>query len=330
MSALTWSHAWRKSARDFWSSEDPASHFSTSVTEGVADRIAVVVRHVDERLGHPPGFTVVDIGCGDGRLLSLVRDRCGDRAEWMRWIGIDVRPVRVPGVEAIVAEAPAELAISPVHGLVMAHEWLDEIPCDVVERDGEGVDRLVLVERDGTEVQGPPLSDEDACAALGVDARETTEWLDRWWPLAEPGDRAEVGLPRDRAWTWMRGLVDTGTLLATDYGHVRQGREGRHRHGTLAAYRAGRLARPAADGSVNLTAHVAVDSLAAALPGTRVTTQREEIAVGPLGDDARAVEIERYFASLRLRDPGRLGGISWLRWDADRNAPLSASTLPMW
>lgn len=330
MSARTWSCAWRESARAFWSSEEPASHFSTSVNGKMADRIALLVRDVDERLGHPADFTVVDIGCGDGRLLSLVRDRCGDRAERMRWIGIDVRPVRVAGVEAIVAEVPAELSVPSIHGLVMAHEWLDEIPCDVVERDGEGVDRLILVERDGTEVQGPPLGDEDACAELGVDARETREWIDRWWPLAEPGDRAEIGVPRDSAWAWLARLVDTGTLLATDYGHVRREREGRHRHGTLAAYRAGRLVRPAADGSVNLTAHVAVDSLAAALPGTRITTQREEIAVGPVGDDARAVEIERYFASLRLRDPGRLGGVSWLHWDADRNAPLSASTLPMW
>lgn len=316
MTPVTWSQAWRWAAGKFWASEQPTSHFSTSASALVADRVARLVREADARLGQPPALHVVDIGCGDGSLLALVRERCGDLAPRAAWIGVDVRPVRIDGIEAVVADAPAPLPFAAVQGVVMAHEWLDEIPCDIVERDDEGVDRLVLVERDGREILGPPIEDDAACAHCGVDAAEARSWLARWWPLREPGDRAEIGISRDRAWTWMAGLLDSGTVLATDYGHGAGGRSDGHRHGSLAAYRAGRLVRPVPDGTANLTAHVALDSCAAALPGTIITSQRDEIEPEALGADPSAAEMERHFASIRLRDPARLGGVGWLRWDA--------------
>ena len=71
-------------------------------------------------------------------------------------------------------------------GLLIANEWLDDVPVDVVEGTPGGP-RLVLVDPSGEEsYDGPP--DEDAAA-----------WLARWWPLG-PGLRAEVGLARDAAW----------------------------------------------------------------------------------------------------------------------------------
>lgn len=313
---LTWSQAWRNAALKFWAREQPGGHFTTSAGDLVADRIATLVRQVDRRLGQPNELHVVDVGCGDGGLLALVRERCQDLAPRARWIGVDVRPPSALGIEPIVAETPAELALAPVRGLVMAHEWLDEIPCDVVERDDGGDDRLVLVDRDGTEARGPSLDDDAACAVYGVDAAEARSWLKRWWPLHRPGDRAEVGATRDRAWAWLAGLLGAGTALATDYGHTRDQRLDRHRLGTLAAYRSGRLVRPVPDGSVNLTAHVALDSCAAAVPGTAITLQRGEIEPVALGEDPLAADVTRHFAALRLRDPERLGGVAWLRWDA--------------
>ncbi|HBF78819.1 MAG TPA: hypothetical protein DD420_02430, partial [Streptomyces sp.] len=60
------------------------------------------------------------------------------------------------------------------------NEWLDNVPADVAEADADGVARRVLVRRsDGAERLGDPVT--------GADAR----WLERWWPLARPGDRAE-------------------------------------------------------------------------------------------------------------------------------------------
>lgn len=316
MNAQTWSQAWRHAARAFWAVEEPSSHFTTSAGPLVAERIAEIVREVDARLGHPAEFTVVDIGCGDGGLLADVRERSGDLAERARWVGVDVRPFRRAGIESVISEAPAPLAFAPLRGVVMAHEWLDEIPCDVIERDYDGANRLVLVDERGVETLGPPLDDDDACTAYGVDAAQAHAWLERWWPLREAGDRAEVGTSRDRAWQWMSGLVDDGAILATDYGHARVERESTHRRGTLAAYREGRVVPPVPDGSVNLTAHVAWDSCCAAVSGSQLTQQRDEFPVVPLPDRPGASEIERHFAALMLRDPARLGGIGWLRWDA--------------
>jgi hypothetical protein len=108
----------------------------------------------------------------------------------------------------------------------------------------------------------------------------------------------------------MCGLVGAGTALATDYGHGRA-----TRGATLTGYREGRLARPAPDGSINLTAHVALDACVAAVPGTALTHQRHELAAVTLGDNPTAADVELHFASLRLRDPARLGGVGWLRRD---------------
>jgi SAM-dependent MidA family methyltransferase len=114
----------------------------------------------------------------------------------------------------------------------------------------------------------------------------------------------------------MSGLLQAGTILATDYGHVRDEREAHYRSGTLVGYRAGRVVPPVPNGAANLTAHVAWDACAAAVAGTRLTSQRDEVRHAPIGEQPGAADVERYFASLRLRDPARRGGLGWLRWDA--------------
>ena len=112
--------------------------------------------------------------------------------------------------------------------------------------------------------------------------------------------------------------------------HTHAERTARYRHGTLAAYASGCLVRPVPDGTANLTAHVALDACVAAVPGTTLTLQRDEIGAVSLGEEPSAADVERHFASLRLRDRDRLGGVGWLRWDAHRDGLTPASTLPMW
>jgi hypothetical protein len=82
-------------------------------------------------------------------------------------------------------------------------------------------------------------------------ARPTPEqaaWLDRWWPLAEPGERAEIGRTRDEAWAGVVRRIEVGVAVAIDYAASPR----RHRHGTLAAYRHGRAVEPVPDGSCDL------------------------------------------------------------------------------
>lgn len=312
---LPWSLAWSDAAKDFWSRELPTSHFVTSVSPLLAERIAEIARQTHSRLGHPDEFWVVDIGCGEGQLLEMVRERCHDLAPHMRWMGIDVRRVSLRGVESIQAACPAEVEGAPFVGLVMAHEWLDEIPCDVIERDEAGIDRVVLVDQHGHESLGPAITDDAACAVVGVDAQSAREWMEAWWPLLEPGDRAEVGLARDRAWAWMGTLVKAGCALATDYGHERRERRDAHRYGTLTGYLDGRVVPPVPHGHVAITAHVALDSCAAALPGTRRSRQRDEITALSVPGEPDVADIDAFFEGLRLRSSSRLGNVGWLRWE---------------
>src|SRR5947208_2791006 len=73
--------------------------------------------------------------------------------------------------------------------------------------------------------------------------------------------RAEVGAPRDTAWAGAVRALARGVALAVDYGHLR---EDRPAFGTLTGFRNGRQVAPVPDGSCDLTAHVAIDSVAAA------------------------------------------------------------------
>ena len=85
MSAATWSRAWRDASREFWSSEQPSAHFTTSAGSLVAERIAAIVHEVDVRLGHPETLHVIDIGCGDGTLLAHLRDSAAQLMAQSDW-----------------------------------------------------------------------------------------------------------------------------------------------------------------------------------------------------------------------------------------------------
>jgi SAM-dependent MidA family methyltransferase len=288
----------------------PAAHFRTSVHASAlfADAVRRLADGVDGALGHPDPFDVVDVGAGHGELLhALVRAGVPDR-----W--------RLTGVE--VAERPAELAerirwrsdIPSLTGLLVANEWLDTLPVDVVEQAADGP-RLVLVDpASGAERLGPPAAAPDEA------------WLARWWPLVDAGERAEVGRERDAAWAAAVGRVRRGLAVAVDYGHLRGTRPP---FGTLAGFRGGRQVRPVPDGSCDVTAHVALDACAAAgaaagATATVLTVQRAALrALGPSA--ARpAVELARrdpraYLRALQaageaaeLTDPAGLGGFGWL------------------
>lgn len=186
----------------------------------------------------PEAAAVVDVGAGRGQLLAAFASLLpGD----VPMLGVDVgpRPEGLPERVQWQAELPDELG-----GLVVAIELLDVVPCEVVA-DG----RVVLVDGSGAESLGDPPRDLDAA------------WLDAWWPSWRDGERAEVGRPRDELWADLTRRLRPGSVaVALDYGHVRRGRpEG----GTLTGFRAGRQVAPVPDGSMDLTAHVALDSVAA-------------------------------------------------------------------
>ena len=84
----------------------------------------------------------------------------------------------------------------------------------------------------------------------------------RWWPINEPGDRAEIGSSRDQAWAQIVSGLASGLALAVDYGHLRDERASgasfRPAHSPATETVAQVL--PAPDGSCDITAHVAMDA----------------------------------------------------------------------
>lgn len=239
-----WAEAWQEALYGpggLYRSATPAQHFATSAQgiPGGGEVLAAAVVALARRHGCT---RVVDVGAGAGELLVSVR--AADPA--LRLTGVDVVDRGPAGTSWLVSPGGAALpdALTGLTDtLVVAHEWLDVVPCPVAERDERGVWREVEVSPDG-EALGAPVAGADL------------DWLDRWVP--EDVDRAEVGLARDRAAADLLSRLDSGVLLLVDYGHAR---DTRPRHGTLTGFRDGRQVEPVPDGSCDLTAHVALDSL---------------------------------------------------------------------
>jgi SAM-dependent MidA family methyltransferase len=288
----------------------PAAHYRTSphVSPAFADALVRLAARVDAAIGSPDAFDVCDLGSGGGELLAAMRGRAvvvvPQLAARLRLAGVDVAP-RPPGLADDIewyAEMPR------VTGLLIANEWLDNVPVDVVADFPDGA-RLLQVDEAGNERPGPAASAADR------------EWVERWAPAG--ATRAEVGSSRDVAWARAVGSVRRGAALAIDYGLDGQV------DGTLAGFRDGRQVRPVPDGSCDLTAHVQFGSVAAAgaarvgVPPL-VLSQRDALAA--LGvDTARpatalaASDPGAYVAALadvsrraRLLDRDGLGGFTWL------------------
>jgi SAM-dependent MidA family methyltransferase len=309
----------------FVSGPGPAAHFRTSVHASplIASCLSRLLSALDAALGHPARLDVVDIGAGRGELLRSLSVALGDPlAERVRLIAVEKapRPVDLPAEIEWVDEIP-----DGVTGLLVATEWLDNVPLDLAVHTPAGWRYLLVDPATGAESTGDPANPEDA------------DWLDRWWwsrssrPEPPTGARAEIGRTRDDAWAAAVGHLDRGLALAVDYGHLR---DDRPIDGSLTGYRNGRQVAPVPDGSCDVTAHVAMDSVASA--GERVArcaytlmSQREGLrALGADGgrpplslasrDPAGYVRaLAAASAVAELTDPAGLGGHWWLLQPVD-------------
>jgi SAM-dependent MidA family methyltransferase len=274
----------------FYRRERPAAHFRTSVHASAlfGQAIARLARAVD-------ADQVVDIGAGSGELGKVVR---------------------AEGLPVVEIELDDDLP-SSLTGLVIANEWLDNIPCELVEWDDDGVPRYLSAGlTQGNVVDGNDL-----------------HWLQQWWP-GEPGDRAEIGRTRDEAWAAVVDRLADGALaIAIDYGHLRSDRPP---YGTVTGFRAGRECEPVLDGSCDVTAHVAWDSLDGSLVLQRDALRALGVSAARPSLELAQTEPLRYVAELssageaaELLDPSGLGGFGWV-WtavgaDATRRASRALS-----
>ncbi|TDC08575.1 hypothetical protein E1267_09945 [Nonomuraea longispora] len=314
---LTWRAATQRALygeAGFYLRERPSGHFRTSVSASAAfaDAVLALLAEVDAELGSPAVLDLVDIGAGEGTLVTQVlgaaepgvRDR-------LRVTAVDLcpRPEGLPGRIRWRPDLPAAIT-----GLAIANEWLDNVPIDVVEQTAQGP-RLIMVDvRTGEERLGDPPGHADR------------EWLERWWPLCGVGARAEIGRPRDEAWASVLARLTRGRAIAIDYAHPV---DNRPPCGTLTGYRDGAVVTPVPDGTCDITAHVALDACAeagreAGAISTTLSTQRDALrALGITGArppaDLAHVDPRGYLRALaraseegELIHPSGLGGFGWL------------------
>jgi SAM-dependent MidA family methyltransferase len=325
--AMVWC-GWREATeralygeRGFFRTHAPSQHFRTSVHASpvFAEAVRCLARNAALT-------TVVDVGAGGGELLATLH-RVDPTLEL---IGVDLadRPPDLPADASWQNEVPTSSG-----ALLVANEWLDDVPVDVVELADDGW-RLVLVDpATGAERLGPPPADDDA------------DWLAMWWPAEKTtlGARAEIGRPRDEAWSAAVGNLSDGLAVAIDYAHDRTSRPPA---GSLTGYRDGRQVPPVPDGSCDVTSHVALDACAAAGIGagataTLLTTQRTALIALGVRRDSPPYELSRtdpagYLRALsrageaaELTDPGGLGGFGWLLQARGlRRVPLDAARPP--
>jgi SAM-dependent MidA family methyltransferase len=329
--------------------ELPARHFRTSVhvSPGYAAAVLELLREVDAGLGWPDRIDLVDVGAGQGELLEQVlaaatkpgpgppgpeppRPEPPEPGQGLAG--------RIAACAVEVAPRPARLdprirweRVPPasITGLVIASEWLDNVPLDVVELTAAGPAVVQVDPATGAErPHGPPDQADLA-------------WIRDWWPLRARGERAEVGGTRCVAWAGVIRGIGRGVAVAADYGHLKAARPG---CGTLTGYLDGRAVPAVPDGSRDITAHVALDACAAAGKAagageTVLTTQRA--ALRALGLDARrpplgraASDPEGYALALcrasqdaELVDAAGLGGFGWLAQAVGMALPESLAKL---
>ncbi|MEV8326400.1 SAM-dependent methyltransferase [Kitasatospora sp. NPDC056731] len=309
-------------------SEGPAGHFRTSVhaSPRFARAVARLLLEVDAALGRPEELALVDVGAGRGELLTgVLAELPGEVLARLRPYGVEIarRPAGLPSTALWTDEVPRG-----VTGLLFANEWLDNVPLDVGEVDDGGVLRYREVDTaTGSERLGGPASAADAA------------WAERWWPVGHPGDSVEFGGTRDAAWARAVAGLERGLAVAVDYGHTA---DRRPLFGTLTGFRGGREVAPVPDGSCDVTAHVALDSVAAPGLHSLWTTQRDALrALGVSG--ARpplalaSSDPAGYLRALggagegaELTDPAGLGAFGWLAQAVRMPVPEALAALPGW
>src|SRR5580765_7749332 len=115
---IPWREAWNEALYGpdgFFLTSRPAQHFRTAVTSSRVFAEAIA------RMADVEGLTtIVDLGAGGGELLTHLRDL----DPGLELVGVDLapRPEHLPASIAWHRDVPPEF-----DGLLLAHEWLDNV-----------------------------------------------------------------------------------------------------------------------------------------------------------------------------------------------------------
>lgn len=244
--------------------------------------IAAQARQMDELLGHPTPFTIVEMGAGKGLLardcLAAIHATQDDFSSRVRYVLIERSPamqalqrqnlapwLNQPGLVTWVEGLDA-LGPQSVTGLFFSNELVDAFPVHRIQMVAEQTQELFVDCRDGRfEECLMPLS----TPALG----HYLQRLNQTWP---EGYRTELNL---QALEWMEQVaqrIDRGFVVTIDYGHTAQDLYGPERkNGTFLCYYQQLTGDMPYEriGQQDMTAHVDFTSLATvgAAAGLHVT-----------------------------------------------------------
>ncbi|MGH8971686.1 MAG: SAM-dependent methyltransferase [Acidimicrobiia bacterium] len=269
-----------------------------------------------ERLGEPDPYLMVDAGAGRGRLARAVLDaapRCSPALRYVlversaalrhaQFEGLPVEPAEialgpavapepdeapepVPGLGPVVTSLP-DLPATPMTGVVVANELLDNLPFRIVERADGGWLEIRVGERlaECAVPADEALAGEADALVAGLEvptgARLPVQTAMREW-LADLG-----------------GVLHRGAVAVIDYAAAAGELAVRGQDGWLRTYRAqgrgaGVLERP---GTQDITADVCLEALrrSAARAGFRVAEETSQagwlrsLGIEALVDEARA------------------------------------------
>ena len=216
---------------------------SSDVHPIVGRAIAAQARQMDEVLGCPAPFTIVEMGAGKGLLardcLAAIHEDQDDFASRVRYVLIERSPVMrelqcqnlvpwlsKPGLVTWV-EGLDGLGLQTVTGLLFSNELIDAFPVHRIQVTTGRAEELYVDYRGGRFVDClKPLSTTALAHYL--------QRLNTTWP---EGYRAEVNL---LAMDWMEQVarrMDRGFVMTIDYGHTAQDLYGpERRDGTFLCY----------------------------------------------------------------------------------------------
>ncbi len=216
---------------------------SSDVHPILSRAIAAQARQMDELLGHPLPFTIIEMGAGKGLLardcLAAIHARQDDFSSRVRYVLIERSPamqalqkqnlapwLNQPGLVTWVEGLDA-LGPQSVTGLFFSNELVDAFPVHRIRMAGGQTQELFVDYRDGRfEECLKPLS----TPALG----HYLQRLNQTWP---EGYKTELNL---QALGWMEQVaqrIDRGFVMTIDYGHTAQDLYGPERkNGTFLCY----------------------------------------------------------------------------------------------
>lgn len=244
---------------------------SSDVHPFLAHALAKQAKQIDEILGHPTPFTVIEMGPGKGLLARDFLAACQVYGESfnarLQYILIERSPaMRMLQQEALAAymnrtglvtwlSTLDELPSGSVEGLFFSNELVDAFPVHRVTAAQDGL-RELYVGWNGERF-------EECAGPLSTPL--LLEYFDRLGLALGEGFRTEVNLEAVR---WMERVAQAmarGVVMTIDYGHTAQDLYGPSRsHGTLLCY----YHQTASDdpytrvGEQDMTAHVDFTSLA--------------------------------------------------------------------